>query len=111
MKIVSVKLITNEELIGVLDSEDIGSLNIHEPYLINYVYNSEYGQGMRLTPFMPCVKDRLFTLLSKHVILKADVDSTSEEYYLKCLEQSANLKDTDTDTVDLNYLDSSLTRH
>lgn len=109
MKVISVKLITNEELIGVLDSEDIGSINLHEPYVINYTFNSEYGQGMRLSPFMPCVKDRLFTLLMKHVILKSDVDDTSEEYYIRCLEQSTDLKS--TDVVDLNNLDSPFTRH
>lgn len=109
MKVITVKLTTNEELIGVLESEDIGLINLHEPYVVNYVYSEDFGQGMRLSPFMPCVKDRLFTILSKYVMVKADVDDASEEYYIKCLEQSTKLKT--KDIVDLGNLDLPITKH
>ena len=115
MKIVSIKLSTGEELIGALDTDSGDFLSIHEPYIVNYIMTAEYGQGMRLSPFMPCVKDRLFTLNTKYVIVKADVDNDSEEYYLKCLEQSTAAKnefdDDETIVVDLSKSKSPSTLH
>ena len=113
MKIISIKLSTGEELIGALDTDDLDFLSIHEPYLINYINTPELGQVMRLSPFMPCVKDRLFTIFRKYVIVKADVDNDSEEYYIKCLEQLSSAKDTSDDdfVVDLTSLKSPPTLH
>lgn len=87
MTITTFKLSTGEEIIGELDTDTEFDLIVNEPMLVDYFYDPNQGLGMKLSPYVPTIKDRLFTLYKKHVILYSRTEDASRQYYLKCIER------------------------
>lgn len=99
-----IKLITGEEVLSKIESEDTDLINLDSPMLISYLVDPQYGRGMILYPYMICSKDNLFTLYKKHVIFKMLAEESSADYYIKSCEK----QDSEDDTIQYSPTNKSL---
>lgn len=89
----SIKLTTAEEIIGDLDSDTEEFLILDNPMIVDYFYDPVNGLGMKLTPYLPTIKHRLFTLSKKHVIFYSETEETTADYYKKCAKVTPKYSD------------------
>lgn len=106
----TIKMITGEEIIGDLDSDTEDYLILDNPMHVDYFYDPINGLGMKLSPYMPTIKHRLFTLSKKHVIFYSETDESTSEYYEKCSSVKPTYSEgpsilNEADYVDLSNID------
>lgn len=81
-KIILLKLITGEELIGVSESDlNDDVINIDNPAIIIQGLNQNAEYSFKLLRFMPYTTDSLFSFSKKHIILICEPESSIIEYY------------------------------
>lgn len=82
------KLSSGEEVIGTIDEGEFMNLeskpyeiNVEDAYSVMYASNGSGGYGIKLSPFMPCSQEKLFTFYMKHVILYSVPEKSVVEFY------------------------------
>ena len=68
MKTVCFKLVSGEELIAKIDSEDDQYLNVVDPIELSYEYDGRGDYGLKFFHFMPYSTENLFTFDRKYII-------------------------------------------
>lgn len=101
MKTICFKLISGEEIIAKVDSEDDEYLNISDPVKLSYEYDFFSGEyGLKFINFMPYSDEMLFTFKRKYIITYIQPSNKMLKYYTRYLLASAE------STIDLNINNS-----
>jgi hypothetical protein len=86
MKTICFKLITGEEIIAKIDSEDDQYLNVSDPVKLSYEYDFYSGEyGLKFLNFMPYSEEMLFTFDRKYIITYIQPSDKMLKYYVKYL--------------------------
>jgi hypothetical protein len=86
MKTICFKLITGEEIIAKIDSEDDQYLNVSDPVKLSYEYDLYTGEyGLKFLNFMPYNDEMLFTFDRKYIITYIQPSDKMLKYYMKYL--------------------------
>jgi hypothetical protein len=85
MKIICFKLISGEDLIAKVDSEDDEFLTVVDPVLLSYEYDTSGDYGLKFMSFMPYGDEMVFTFKRKHVITNIEPSDKMIKYYTKYL--------------------------
>lgn len=93
MKTICFKLISGEELIAQVDSEDSEYLTVCNPVTLSYEYDSYGDYGLKFMNFMPYGSELVFTFARKHIITYIDPSEKILKYYTKYL---VSYSDSDT---------------
>ena len=90
---VSLKLITGQELIGLVDSSCEESISIVNPVEIVHDFDESGYSLVKFVSFMTWVENELFTFNHKHVIMSCNPTKKLIDYYnqyVKSLKESEN---------------------
>jgi hypothetical protein len=86
MKTICFKLISGDELIAKVDSEDDEYLTVEDPVTLSYEYDARNGDyGLKFMSFMPHGDEMVFTFKRKHVITYIEPSEKMIKYYTKYL--------------------------
>lgn len=95
MRTTCFKLISGEELIAKIDTEDDQYLTVSDPVTLSYEYD-KYGEyGLKFMHFMPYGDEMLFTFRRKDIITYIEPSDKMLKYYTRYLI-SADEKETDS---------------
>lgn len=94
MKTVCFKIITGEELIAKVDTEDEEYLSVIDPVALSYEYDHNGEYGLKFMHFMPYGEEMLFTFRRKDIITNIEPSDKMLKYYTRYL-LAAEEKETD----------------
>jgi len=77
------KLVTGEEILGEILSEEADRIAVKNPLLIMMQRTQNGEVGMGFLPYLPYSEDRQFTFKSDHVLVCKEVDSELKNQYNK----------------------------
>lgn len=105
MKCVCLKLVSGEELIGMIEGDHDEYFNLVEPVKINPGYDTEGNFGLRLFSFMSYCEENLFTFTKKDVMLYSSPTKEMIKYYEDYLSRRTGLNDEELD-IDMQEMQS-----
>ena len=97
MKCICLKLVSGEELIGMVDSESEDHFNITDPVKISPGYDTEGNFGIRLFSFMSYCEENLFTFTKKDVMMYSSPTKEMMKYYQDYLSRRSDFNDDELD--------------
>lgn len=85
MKTICFKLISGEDIIAKVDSEDDEYLTVVDPVMLSYEFDMTGEYGLKFMSFMPYGDEMLFTFKRKHIITNIEPSDKMVKYYTKYL--------------------------
>lgn len=95
MKTICFKLVSGEELIAKVDTEDEQYLNVANPVELSYEYDGGGDYGLKFFHFMPYGTENLFTFDRKYIITYIQPSEKMLKYYTKYLLAAEGVETTD----------------
>ena len=85
MKLICFKLVSGDELIAKVETEDDDWLNVTDPVKLTHEYDPYGEYGLKFISFMPYNEGILFTFHKKYVITVIEPSDKMISYYSKFL--------------------------